>query len=103
MRPPEGVFVSDAPTTQNPFAIASLVLGIIAIPCVCACYGFPFNLLAIVLGAVALFQASNDPTQGKGLAYGGIGLGVTSMLLAGLMFVFAIGSGVLLPMLEGNY
>jgi hypothetical protein len=90
--------MSDQPA-QNPLAVASLVTGVLSIPCVCACYGFPFNLLAIVLGAVALVQAGDNP-NGKGMAYGGIGLGVLSLLLAVLMFVLAFTGGFMGALLE---
>ena len=54
------------PAQPNPLAIASLVVGILSVPCVCACYGFPFNVLAIVLGGIAVVQGSNDPAQAGG-------------------------------------
>ena len=85
----------------NPLAIASLVSGVLSIPCICACYGFPFNVIAIALGAVAVVQAGNDPNQGgKGLAFGGIGLGLLSMLLAVAMFFLAFTGGFLSSFLE---
>jgi hypothetical protein len=86
---------------MNPLAIASLVCGILAYPMLCCCYGFPFNLLGLALGIVAVVQSNSDPTMGgKGLAYGGIGASVFSMLLAVGFVVLGVGMSVLGPMLE---
>ena len=89
--------MADAQQTQpNTLAIASVVMGGISIltACVC-CYGFPFNVLGIVLGAVALSQISADPSQGGGaLAKVGIGLGVGSFVMVALLFVFSLVFGL---------
>lgn len=96
MRPltlPASAPMSNQPTTTNPFAIASLVLGLLACLTACfCCYGFPFNVLGGVLGIVAVVQNNADRTQGgSGLAYGGIGLSLFSVVLAVGMVIFGVG------------
>jgi len=70
-----------APITQpttgtNGLAIASLVTGILCC--------FPFNLAAVICGAIALQQINaptpTNPVGGKGLAIAGISLGSISLL-----------------------
>ena len=81
----------------NPLAIASLCCGVVSIltACVC-CYGLPFNVLAIVLGGIAISQINDNPEQeGKPLALAGIATGAFSILSAGAMFAFGIGAMVL--------
>lgn len=90
--------MSDQPTQTSPFAIVSIILGgLSCLTCWC-CYGFPFNLLALIFGIVALVQMSSDPTQGgKGLAFGGIGLSVLSGALGVGYLFFSVG---LMAMME---
>lgn len=94
--------MSDLPVQPNPLAIASLVAGVVSLPCICLCYGFPFNVLAIVLGGVAVAQAGNDPAQagGKNFAWGGIGLGALSLVLGVGYFVLALSTGVLSTIIQ---
>ncbi|MFZ5480360.1 MAG: DUF4190 domain-containing protein [Myxococcota bacterium] len=90
--------MSDAPPPQttNPLAIAALVCGLISLPCVCGCYGLPFNLIGVILGGIAMFQSSGDPTQGgKGLAIGGIAASVLSFLLGFSMFALGLAGTIL--------
>jgi hypothetical protein len=85
------------PPPNNTLAIVSLVCGIISIPAVCCCYGFPFNIIGLITGAIAIMQINADPELqgGKGLAIGGI---VTSMvgivILAVVMLFYAGAVGV---------
>jgi hypothetical protein len=89
------------PTATNPMALASLVMGILSIACVCVCYGFPFNVLGIVLGAVAIMQANQDPSQGgKSLAMAGIGLSVLSFVLLAVLLVLGVAGGMMSALLE---
>jgi hypothetical protein len=77
---------------NNPFAVAALVLGIISLPVACCCYGFPFNVLAIIFGIVALSQIKRDPVNqlGRGMAIAGLVLGVASLALGGLVFALGV-------------
>ena len=84
-----------APTSTNPLAIAAVVCGGLSLPCICFCYGLPFNIAAIVLGGIAISQLNNNPEQGgKTLAQVGIGLGVLSILLVMATLVVAIAFGL---------
>jgi hypothetical protein len=75
-------------------AIASLVLGIVAIPGIC-CYGIlgvAFGVTAIVLGRVALrkIRAANGMIGGRGLAQAGWICGLVAAVLGGLYAIFNI-------------
>lgn len=72
-------------------AVASLVLGIIAIPTAFVCVGPLLGIIAIIMGIVAVVRASGDPMRhgGKGLAIGGIVTGVLSIILVVVMLVAA--------------
>jgi hypothetical protein len=66
-------------------SIASLVLGIVAIP---LCFVFIPSILAVVFGAVGLNQIKNDPGQsGRGKAITGIVLGGISLALIVLLLI----------------
>jgi hypothetical protein len=67
-------------------AIASLVLGIVAIPSIC-CYGIPalaFGITAVILGRVSLgkIRAANGMLGGRGLAQAGWICGLVASVLA---------------------
>ena len=74
--PPYGI----APPQSKPsgMAIASLVLGIIAVPMFC--FVLP-SLLAVVFGAVGIRQCGKNPVySGKGMAIAGLVLGLLTLL-----------------------
>ncbi len=77
-------------------AITSLVLGIAAFPGIC-CYGLPgiaLGVTAVILGRVAQgrIRASYGAMGGYGLAQAGWICGLVAAMLAGLYFLFTIGS-----------
>ncbi len=78
----------------EPLAIGAIVCGLASLPCLCFCYGVPFNVLAIVLGWIALGRTKESGRGGRVLAQAGIGLGILSLFLAGGMFVAVIALGV---------
>jgi hypothetical protein len=80
----------------NPLATASVVLGALSCLTACfCCYGFPFNLIGLVLGIVAITQINADPTQGgKKLAQIGIGLSVFSVVMVIGLVVLSMFLGV---------
>jgi hypothetical protein len=90
-RPPAaavGAGLSFAPPRQtNGFAVAGMILGVIALPACCCCYGLPFNLLGIIFSVIALVQINQDPHRydGKGMAIAGLILSAMSLVLAILM------------------
>lgn len=96
----------DQPTTP-PLAIASAVFGGLSLLCVCFCYGFPFNILGLVTGIIAIVQANQDPTgqaPGKGLAYVGVGTSALSFVVVIGMMVLGFGAGMLSALMQNaNY
>lgn len=77
--------ISAAPSWVKPFAIASLVLSITALPAsICGC-GFLFPPLAVILGLIAYVQTkkSNGPRSIRGMALAGT-------ILGGLLIIFLV-------------
>ena len=82
----------------NPIAIAALVCGLISLPCSCCCYGLPFNLFAVILGIVALVTMGSNPEGpqgGKPFAWAGIGMGVSSFVLAIFWIIFGVAANLM--------
>jgi hypothetical protein len=94
--------MADAPSSGiNPFAIVAIVCGGLSLLCACICYGFPFNLLGIVFGAVAIAQTGAGSTQGgRGLAIAGVALSVLSVLIVVGLVVLGMGAGMLSAVLD---
>jgi hypothetical protein len=80
------------PVRQTPpFAVVSLVTGILGILTGWTCCCFPFPLLAIVFGHLALLQINRKPDvqEGRGLAVAGLIMGYFGLLVSiiiGLVF-----------------
>jgi hypothetical protein len=85
------VQVSAAPKT-NGLAVASLVMGIISVTCGLCCYGFPFNLLAIIFSLIALSQIKSDPIsqQGRGMALAGLVLAILSIIVSVTLLLLGV-------------
>jgi hypothetical protein len=69
----------------NSLALTGMIMGLFSFTCgFCCCYGFPFNLLGIILSLAALAQIRNDPfrQQGKGMAIAGLVLSLLSIVWA---------------------
>src|SRR5579862_7388309 len=84
--PPESndAMLSYGPPAKNSgMAIASMVLGIVAIPLTCLWIGLPIGIVALVLGIIALVGINKDPLRrgGKGFAITGIVTGCCSFLI----------------------
>jgi len=92
METPPAIKQSATPRAAG-IAIASLVLGVLAVTCLSILAGIP----ALILGIVALNKVgkSAGTLAGKGQAIAGIVMGGISFAL--LPFVLAIGAGMLLP------
>lgn len=73
----------------NGLAVASLVTGLLSW---CCCCGFPFNLLGILFGALALSQINRSPEQERGreLALIGLILSILSLALSLLALPFSL-------------
>ena len=67
------------------FATAGMVLGILSLPFVCCCCGFPFNLLGLIFSIIALGQINSNPER-----YGGKGMAIAGLVLCILSIFFAI-------------
>ncbi len=78
---------------QNPYAIASLVLGVFSLIEFGAL--IIFGVAGIVLGIAALVQLrrGTDPARpgGQGLAWGGIVTSVLSLIVAALLYLRVFG------------
>ncbi len=76
------------------FATTGMVFGVLSL-IFCCCYGFPCNILGLVFSSVALVQNSRHPElyEGRGLAITGLALSIASILIYGLMLVFALATG----------
>lgn len=85
--PGQGYPPMGGPTSKtNGMSIASLVLGILSIPC---CSIFLPAVLALIFGFVGINQIKNDQSQkGRGMAIAGISLGAASIVLVVLIIVF---------------
>ena len=70
----------------------SLVLGILGFLLICCYGGFPLGLAAIITGYLGMKNADNNPTQygGRGLAIGGLVLGIVSLLSSFVFIIIAI-------------
>lgn len=73
------------PGKTSIMAKASLVLG-----CCCLLFGCLTGIPAIITGLAALYQISITPwTKGRGLALAGITLGFFSLIITGMLSIFA--------------
>ncbi len=72
--------------------IVSIALGAASMVFICCYGGIWLGLPAAIVGFLGMRNADSDPERygGKGLAIGGIVLGIISFILTILMFVFAI-------------
>ncbi|MBA2736504.1 MAG: DUF4190 domain-containing protein [Pyrinomonadaceae bacterium] len=70
----------------------SLVLGILGFLLICCYGGFPLGLAAIITGYLGMKNAHNSPMQygGRGLAIGGLVLGIVSLLSSFVFIIIAI-------------
>jgi len=70
----------------------SLVLGILSFLLICCYGGFPLGLAAIITGYLGMKNADNNPTQygGRGVAIGGLVLGIVSLLSSFVFIIIAI-------------
>jgi hypothetical protein len=85
-----GASVEARPTEQkqsNGFAIASLVIGIIALLGSC-CYGGLLGILGIIFGIIAIKQSQNQGMSIAGIATSAVALLITiTIIVVGIVFV----------------
>jgi hypothetical protein len=67
-----------------------LILGVISMFMVCCAGGIWLGLPAAVVGFIAMKNADNDPTRygGRGLAIGGLVLGIVTFLASVFFLIF---------------
>ena len=79
---PDAVHGSEPSSGQTePMAVVSLALGAAGFLLSMCCIGLPLGVFAVVFGVVALTRIEPEGPRGKGLAIGGIVLGVLGPLL----------------------
>ncbi len=74
----------------DPFAVVSLILGILSLPLHFCCYlGWPVGIAAIVCGIVSMVRIGKPPQHysGKGLAVGGIIAAALGFLMVIVLFI----------------
>lgn len=86
------------PARVSGMAVASMVLGILAIPLGCVGVGIVLGLVALILGIVALMAINREPERlgGKGYALTGIITGAAGMVIGPMLVA------VLMPSLGGS-
>jgi len=86
---PVGMLPTAQPPLQhaNEMAIAALILGILGFVWVLPIIG---SILAIIFGSIALGQIKQGKGAGRGMAYAGLWLGITSIVLTLLAMVVII-------------
>ncbi len=96
-------FVSATPMTDkggNGMAIASMVLGIVALVFGCCLWyiSFPCSIVGIILGGVSLAQKRG----GKGMAVAGVVLSAIAIVVAIIVLV-ALGGAIMSGALDGMF
>lgn len=80
-----------SPTPGSGLAITALVFGIAGIPLsLIPLLGFPLGIVGVVLGVVVLAKARSNKASGRGMAIAGIVTGGIAIMLAILIFLYAI-------------
>ena len=74
------------------FATAGMVCGILSLPFVCCCAGFPFNLLGLIFSLIGLSQTNRHPElyEGRGQAITGLVLSILSLLVFLLCLMWSL-------------
>lgn len=85
--PGPGIFPAGPAPRTSSFATLGLIFGMVGLPTICCCCGFPFNLLGLVFSLIGWSQINRHPElyEGRGLAVAGLILSA-----AGLLFGFGL-------------
>src|SRR5262249_36208622 len=70
---------------QNAMALTGMIMGILAVPALCLCYGFPFNILGIIFSLIGLSQIKRSPET-----YTRRGMAITGLVLSIISFVLIV-------------
>jgi polyferredoxin len=81
-----------SPSTTNTMALIGMISGILCLPFTCCCYGFPFNILAIVFSAIGLSQTKMDPAarNSRNMAKAGLILGIIQLVLIVVLVLLGV-------------
>jgi hypothetical protein len=91
-----GPMMSNEPS--HGLAVASLIIGILAIPGACCCYSsVPLGIAAIVMGFIAMNKAKESPAThgGRGLAVAGLSCGVAALVFTVLAIILGMSTQLL--------
>lgn len=78
---------------RNGFGVASVILGVIALPTSLLVFGVVFGLAALATGIVARVRVTRDKAGNRAVAEVGIVLGAVSIIasVAALIFLYWVG------------
>ncbi|RKZ34842.1 hypothetical protein DRQ19_00245, partial [bacterium] len=98
--PEGGEIVQQPRKTTSGLAIASLVLGILAILTGWIVVGGVLGILAIIFGAVSLSNIKKDPSKtGKGMAIAGLITGIIGVIITVVVLFLVTSTGFLISRL----
>ena len=83
----------------NGMAIAGMICGIVSLPTLCCCYGFPFNILGIIFSTIGLSQIkkSNPRQAGKGMAIAGLICAILSLVMLVVFIALGVAMSIYQP------
>ena len=89
---PPTIAPPNQPRTNNSFAVAGLILGIVSFLCCCK---FLFAPLGVIFSLIGLSQINRHPElyEGRGFAIAGLVLSIVSLLLAFVLMALALATG----------
>lgn len=94
--PEGGEIVQQPRKTTSGLAVASLVLGILAVLTGWIVVGGVLGILAIIFGAVSLSRIKKDPSKtGKGMAIAGLITGIIGVIITVVVLFLVISTGFL--------
>ena len=91
-------YSAQAQSGTNGMAITGMICGILSLPMLCCCYGFPFNILGIIFSAIGLSQIKSNPHQdGKGMAIAGLICAILSLVLIAVLMGLGVAMSIYQP------
>ena len=92
-------YSAQAQSGTNGMAITGMICGIVSLPTLCCCYGFPFNILGIIFSIIGLSQIkkSNPRQAGKGMAIAGLICSILSLVLFVVVLALGIAANIFQP------
>ena len=91
-------YSAQAQSGTNGMAITGMICGILSLPMLCCCYGFPFNILGIIFSAIGLSQIKSNPHQdGKGMAIAGLICAILSLVMLAVFIALGVAGNIFQP------